>query len=46
MAIQETDIFLAKLFAMPGLRMAQPPTVGIRPEISSYELVGLILEVG
>ena len=44
-AIQETDIFLAKLFAMPGLRMAQPPTVSIRPEIASYELVGLILEV-
>jgi cytochrome P450 len=44
-AIHETDIFLAKLFAMPGLRMAQPPTVGFRPEIASYELVGMILEV-
>jgi cytochrome P450 len=40
-AIQETDIFLSKLFAMPGLRMVQAPTVGIRPEIASYELSGL-----
>jgi cytochrome P450 len=45
-AIQETDIFLTKLFALPGLRMVQPPTVRIRPEIASYELVGMRLRVG
>jgi cytochrome P450 len=45
-AIQETDIFLTKLFAMPGLRMVQEPRVGIRPEIASYELSGLRIAVG
>jgi cytochrome P450 len=44
-AIQETDIFLTKLFALPGLSMVQEPTVRIRPEISSYELVGMRLRV-
>lgn len=44
-AIQETDIFLTKLFALPGLRMVQEPTVSLRPEISSYELVGMRLRV-
>jgi cytochrome P450 len=45
-AIQETDIFLTRLFAMPGLRMVQEPRVGIRPEIASYELAGLRIAVG
>ncbi|MEV4702200.1 cytochrome P450 [Actinoplanes sp. NPDC049316] len=45
-AIQETDIFLTKLFAEPGLRMVTPPAVGIRPEIASYELTKLRLAVG
>jgi cytochrome P450 len=45
-AIQETDIFLTTLFALPGLRMAQEPTTRIRPEIASYELVGLEVTVG
>jgi cytochrome P450 len=44
-AIQETDIFLTKLFALPGLSLVQEPTVRIRPEISSYELVGMRLRV-
>jgi cytochrome P450 len=44
-ALQETDIFLTKLFAMPGLRMLQEPTVGIRPEIASYELAGMRIAV-
>ncbi|GAA4929488.1 cytochrome P450 [Actinoplanes utahensis] len=44
-AIQETDIFLSRLFAMPGLRMIQHPAVTIRPDIASYELKGLILAV-
>ncbi len=45
-AIQETDIFLTTLFALPGLRMVHEPTVRIRPEIASYELVGLEVTVG
>ena len=44
-AIQETDVFLRKLFAMPGLRMVQPPKVGIRKEIASYELTTLMVRV-
>jgi cytochrome P450 len=44
-AIHETEIFLTKLFTLPNLRMARPPTTRIRPEISSYELVSMILAV-
>ncbi|MEU7904382.1 cytochrome P450 [Actinoplanes sp. NPDC049118] len=44
-AIQETEIFLTKLFGMPGLRMVTPPKVGIRAEIASYELTGLRVAV-
>ncbi|MDT5042009.1 MAG: hypothetical protein QOE51_2994 [Actinoplanes sp.] len=44
-AIQETDIFLTKLFALPGLTLVQEPTTRIRPEIASYELVGMRLKV-
>ncbi|HET6533451.1 MAG TPA: cytochrome P450 [Actinoplanes sp.] len=44
-AIQETDIFLTKLFALPGLRMVQEPRVRLRPEIASYEVVGLRVTV-
>jgi cytochrome P450 len=44
-AVQETDIFLTKLFAMPGLRMIQEPHVSIRPEIASYQLNGLRIAV-
>ncbi|HLL67331.1 MAG TPA: cytochrome P450 [Micromonosporaceae bacterium] len=44
-AVQETDIFLTKLFAMPNLRMVQPPRSRIRAMISSYELNGLIVTV-
>ncbi len=44
-AIQETEIFLTKLFALPGLRMVREPDTRIRAEIQSYELVGLILAV-
>jgi cytochrome P450 len=44
-AIQEADIFLSKLFALPGLRMLQPPRVAMKPEISSYELRDFIVSV-
>jgi len=44
-AIQETDIFLTKLFALPGLRMVAEPSVRLMPEIASFELVGLRVAV-
>lgn len=44
-AIQETDIFLKKLFALPGLRMVTSPTVGARAGISSYEVTNLRIAV-
>ena len=40
-AIQESDIFLSKLFALPGLEMVRAPEVKLMPEIASYELAGL-----
>jgi cytochrome P450 len=45
-AIQEADIFLHRLFALDGLRIVSPPRVSINPEISGYELRGLVVEVG
>jgi cytochrome P450 len=45
-AIQETDIFLSRLFAVPGLRMVSPPKPELRPAIASYELVGLRVAIG
>ncbi|MCW2505202.1 MAG: cytochrome [Actinomycetia bacterium] len=45
-AIQESEIFLTKLFAVPGLRMVRAPRTRIRAEISSYELQKLIVAAG
>jgi cytochrome P450 len=42
-AIQETEIFVTKLFALPGLRMVREPTVRLRDDIQSYELKGLVV---
>jgi cytochrome P450 len=44
-AIQETDIFLSRLFAEPGLRMDRSPRVSMKDEISSYELRDLTVSV-
>ena len=44
-AIQETEIFLTKLFAHPTLRLARPPKTRLRAQINSYELVGAIVAV-
>nr|BFE61722.1 cytochrome P450 [Dactylosporangium thailandense] len=44
-AIQESDIFLTRLFALPGLRMTSPPRVTMKPDISAYELRGLRIAV-
>jgi cytochrome P450 len=45
-ALLETNIFLTRLLAMPGIRVAAAPRIGARPEISAYELHGLRLAVG
>jgi cytochrome P450 len=45
-AIQETNIFLTKLFALPDVRMVREPTVRLRADIESYELKGLIVAAG
>lgn len=38
LAIQETDIFLMKLLAIPGLRFEQEPKVGWNDLVTGYEL--------
>jgi cytochrome P450 len=45
-AIQATDIFLTRLLTVPGIRMTQAPVVRFHPGLGSYELVGLIVDVG
>jgi cytochrome P450 len=42
-AIQETDIFLTKLFALSDVRMVREPTARLRADIKSYELKGLVV---
>ncbi len=37
-AIAETDVFLRRLLALPGLRVEQPPRVGYNDTIKGYEL--------
>jgi cytochrome P450 len=44
-ALLETDVFLSRLFALPGVRMANPPTIGFMETIGSYELRHCVLEV-
>ncbi len=44
-AIQETEIFLTKLFALPNLRLVSTPRVRLRAVINSYELIGTIVAV-
>jgi cytochrome P450 len=45
-ALQETEIFLTRLFALPNLRLVGTPSVRFRPQINSYELVGTTIAVG
>jgi cytochrome P450 len=45
-AIQETDIFLTKLFALPHVRMVREPTTRLRADIKSYELKRLVVAAG
>ncbi|WP_446750669.1 cytochrome P450 [Streptomyces sp. WZ-12] len=44
-ALLETDVFLSSLFALPGLRMATPPTISFIDGIGSYELRHCVVEV-
>jgi cytochrome P450 len=46
LAIQESDVFLTRLFALPGLAMKTPPRISMKEEISGYELRGLVITVG
>ncbi|NKY54777.1 cytochrome P450 [Nocardia flavorosea] len=43
-AIVETDIFLSKLLAMPGVRLHSPPRVGANDAIGGYTLRNMIVE--
>ncbi|MEO5875034.1 MAG: cytochrome P450 [Streptosporangiaceae bacterium] len=45
LAIQESDVFLTRLFALEGLAMDAPPRISMKEEISGYELRGLIITV-
>ncbi|MFB9570620.1 cytochrome P450 [Saccharopolyspora hordei] len=44
-AILETDVFLSKLFALPGVSMRTPPRVSFNDAISGYELRGMVVEL-
>ncbi|MFF2851953.1 cytochrome P450 [Streptomyces sp. NPDC058001] len=44
-ALLETDVFLSLLFALPGVRMASPPTIGFIEHIESYQLRHCVVEV-
>jgi cytochrome P450 len=43
-ALQESAIFLDHLFRVPGIRLAQMPTITSNPLVESYELRGAIVE--
>jgi cytochrome P450 len=42
-AIQETDIFLRRLLALEGLRVARWPQLGWNPVAAGYELRDFVL---
>ncbi|MEU4892899.1 cytochrome P450 [Streptomyces sp. NPDC044780] len=44
-ALLETDVFLSRLFALPGIRMTTPPRVGFKDPIGGYELRGCTVEL-
>jgi cytochrome P450 len=43
LAVQEADIFLTKLFALPGVRMTAEPRVSYNEDFASYSLHGLVV---
>lgn len=46
LAIQESDIFLTKLFALDGVRLTAPPRVALNPAFDSYSLHDMVVSVG
>lgn len=46
LAVQETDIFLTKLFALDGVRLARQPRVAFNDAFGSYSLHDMIVSVG
>ncbi|MGW5381330.1 cytochrome P450 [Nocardia sp. NPDC003963] len=44
-AVLETDIFLTKLFAFPGIRMRTPPRVSFNDAIGGYTLRDMVVEI-
>ncbi|MFD0663877.1 cytochrome P450 [Thermocatellispora tengchongensis] len=44
-AILETDVFLSRLFALEGIRMATAPRVSFKDEIGGYEIRGLTVAI-
>lgn len=45
-AIQESDIFLRKLLALPGLRVLQQPDLGYNDVVQGYELRNFMVTLG
>ncbi|MGW7267760.1 cytochrome P450 [Streptomyces sp. NPDC054842] len=45
LAMTETDVFLSRLFALPGVRMVTPPGVSFQDEIGGYVIRGLEVAV-
>lgn len=45
-AIYETDVFLTRLFALPDLRLQNPPRISFNDAIGGYELRGMVVAVG
>lgn len=45
-AVQESDIFLSKLFAVEGIRMASAPRVSFNEDFTTYGLHDLTVAVG
>ncbi len=46
LAIQESDIFLTKLFAVDGVRMTSSPRVSFNEDFGTYALHGLTVAIG
>jgi len=46
LALQESDIFLTKLFALDGVRMVAPPRVSFNEDFASYALHDLTVSIG
>lgn len=45
-AILETDVFLSKLFALPGIHLRSEPRVSFNDAIGGYELRGMVVATG